>query len=272
MKYSVIILLEERHEDFHNFIRSLDEVFSVTGEPFEMLIVANGLGAFLRNKLDEIFGSYQQITNKSLVKAIKSLDNGTDIISPWRQKRVDPAFNKLQSKIFNSIVRILLKTELHDLSITVKIFNRRVLEETVIYGNMYRFLPIIASKRGFKTKEVPCEHFQERGKTGFYSLNEYIVRIIDIITIYFNLRFVKKPLRFFSSIGLFFLLLGSLFSSYIFIERIFYDHLLGDRPIMIFGILLMVLGVQVASVGLLGEIIVFIHARKKKDYTIERII
>ena len=308
MKYSVIVLLDEQHEDFPQFIKNLNDVFLDTEDSFEILLMANGTGGFLRNHLDElqavndqlrtfefsakttqavclkaalnevsgdilvVCGSYQQITNDFLIKALKSLDEKTDIVAPWRQKRVDPSFNQFQSRVFNILANKVTGFDLHDLSCTVKIFRREVLEETELYGNMSRFLPILAARKGFITKEVPCEHLEERGKTGFYSLSEYINRLLDIFTLYFNTRFTKKPLRFFSSIGLAFLLIGLGLTVFLFIQRFLMDIPIGNRPLLFISLLLMILGILVSSVGLLGEIVVFTHGRNRKEYTVEKTI
>ena len=306
MKYSIIILLEERSEGFSQFVQKLYEIFSLKQESFEILIMANGTEGFLKNELKSlqncngrlkafalnkktpqavclkaglresngeiivVCGSYQQITKNSFIQLLESLDDKTDIISPWRQHRVDPSFNQFQSRVFNSLVRWISKADLHDLSCTIKIFRRQVLKDTKIYGNMYPFLPIIAARKGFRNKEVKCEHYQERGKTGFYSLPEYITRIIDIFTLYFNMRFTRKPLRFFSTLGALFLMVGLLFTSYVFVQRIFMDYPIGGRSVLLLAILFMVLGVQAASVGLLGEVIAFTHGRQSKEYNIEK--
>jgi hypothetical protein len=103
-------------------------------------------------------------------------------------------------------------------------------------------------------------------------LPEYFTRIIDILTLYFNTHFTKKPLRFFSTIGILFLEVGLFATSYIFAQKFVFGHPIGDRPLLLLAILLMVLGVQAASVGLLGEIVVFSHGRKRREYTIEKII
>ncbi|RLF43557.1 MAG: hypothetical protein DRN09_04565, partial [Thermoplasmata archaeon] len=158
-------------------------------------------------------------------------------------------------------------SRLHDLSCTVKIFRREVLEETELYGNMYRFLPIVADKKGFRCKEIKCEHYQERGKTGFYSPSEYLTRIIDILTLYFNTRFTRKPLRFFSTIGAAFMATGLIIAMYVLIQKIFMQMSIGDRPALLAAVLFLAVGIQVASVGLLGEIVVFTHGRQKKEYT-----
>ena len=305
MKYSVIVLLENRTEDFSEFVNRLHEIFLSTTDVFEIVIVANGTEGFLKNELLDIKNSdgirafalskkstqaiclkaalnecsgeiimacesYQQITMDSFIKLLQSFDEDTDIISPWRQKRVDSKLSRLQSEFFNILVRKVVGTKLHDLSCTVKMFRREVLEETDLYGNMYRFLPILASQKGFKNKEVKCEHYQERGKTGFYGISEYLTRIIDIFTLYFNTRFTRKPLRFFSAIGVTFLLFGFLTTLYVFIEKIFMHRPIGDRSALLAAVFLAVFGIQVASVGLLGEIIAFTYGRRKHEYTIEK--
>ena len=312
MKYSVIVLLEieEMHKDSVRFIQNIHDVFSNEQEPFEILIICNGIGGFLRNELDELLiqnggvralefsarttqaacleagvkgssgeiivvcGSYQQIPNDSLIKLIDHLDDQTDIVTPWRQHRVDTPFNQFQSKLFNTVVRTISRANFHDLSCTVKVLRRKVLDEIKIYGNMYRFLPILAVQKGFRAKEVQCEHYQQLGigKSGFYSISHYFTIFIDILTLYFNTRFTRKPLRFFSSIGIVFLLMGGFITSYVFSQKFFMGYPLGDRPVLLLALFFVVLGVQAASVGLLGEIIAFTHGRQKKEYTIEKVI
>lgn len=309
MKYSAIIMLEEQHEDFAEFVQNLHDLLSSKNEPFEIVIVANGTGGFLRNQMDHLrgchgnlkafelnthvpqsvclkagfkessgeiilaCGSYQQITNDSFGRLLDSLDSATDIINPWRKSRVDSRFKQLRSAIYNATVRKIIKSDLHDLNCTVKVFRRKVLDEVQLYGNMYRYMPIIAAQKGYKTKEVECEHYQQRGgKSGISNLPEYLTRVIDIMTLYFNTRFTKKPLRFFSTIGLGFLVTGLLITAYVFIEKIFLGSPMGGRPILLLALLLMVLGLQAASAGLLGEIVVFTRGRHEKEYTIEKTI
>ena len=305
---SIIILLEECYNDQSDFISAIDRIFSNTDTPYEILVIANGTGNFFRSRLSEIqrlknpirafefgnrttqavclkaivkvvqgdtlviCGSYQQLTDDSIRKVVEGLDDSCDVVSPWRLKRVDLPFNQFQSRVFNWLMRFFVGAKLHDFSCTVKALRRTVLEETEIYGNMFRFLPLLAANRGFRVKEVPVEHLQERGKTGFYSLPEYITRLIDIFTLFFNTRFTRKPLRFFSTIGIGFISVGSLSLLTLFIQRFFFDILIGDRPFLFLSLLLTILGVFVSSAGLLGEIIAFTNGRHKKEYTIEKTI
>jgi hypothetical protein len=273
-----------------------------------MLIIANGLEGFLRNELQRltdnnhvlraialnkkvpqavclnigfkescgefviVTGSYQQITEKSFSRMLDALDANTDIITPWRRNRVDPRINQLQSNLYNLVVRKVAGTDLHDLSCTVKVMRREVLEQTELYGNLYRFMPILAGHKGFRYKEIDCEHYQEHGKIGFFGFSLYFNRLIDILTLYFNTHFSRKPLRFFSSYGAVFMGLGLIGFAYIILQKLLLDVPIGGRAVLLLSILLLVIGVQCATVGLLGEIIAFTHGRHRKEYTIEKII
>lgn len=304
VKYSVIVLLEEDSVEFSKYILTLYKIFLSLSDPFEILIIANGMEGFLRNELKHlepcrdrlklfalnrknpqsiclnaavkessgeiivICGSYQQITRDSFIELLKCFDDETDIVSPWRQNRVDPSFNQFQSTMFNSIVKKVAGAKVNDLSCTVKIVRAELLEEIELYGNMYRFLPILAERRGYRVKEVKCEHYQERGKTGFYSFTDYFTRMTDIFTLYFNTRFSRKPLRFFSAIGASFGIAGFLVAVNVFLQKILLDIPIGDRPGLLIAIILLVIGVQAASFGLLGEIIVFTQGRHVKEYNV----
>lgn len=305
--YSIIVLLEENYDGFTEYIYSLDDIFLEVGRSYEIIIIANGKMELLRKILTKInpqgkliafahnykipqavclrsafeescgdiivvCGSYKQMKDDSLKKLIRSFDSKTDIISPWRQNRVDSKFGQLQSKIFNKMTQKVVGTELHDLSCTVRIFRRKVLEEIELYGNMYRFLPVIAAKSGFRTKEVPCEHYQERGKSGLYSLSEYTGRVIDIFTLYFKTHFIKKPLRFFSILGTVSVFIGFGGLLYVAIQKIICNIAIGGRPVIIMALLCIILGIQIASAGFLGEIIVFSIGRMRREYNIDKII
>jgi hypothetical protein len=310
MKYSIIVLLEleEMHEGSIQFIQNLHELFSNRQDLFEIIVITNGVGEFLKDELMTflahhdtakllefnkktthavclkaalketigeiviVCGSYQQIASDSLIELIDNIDDEVDIVTPWRQHRVDSALNQFQSKLFNALVRKLTASNYHDTSCTVKVFRREVLEHVEIYGNMYRFLPILADQKGFKSKEIKCEHYQQHGKSTYYGLTHYINIFVDIFTLYFNTWFSRKPLRFFSTIGVILSFAGLFITSYVFIQKFFLGYSIGNRPMLLLAIFLMVLGIQAASTGLLGEIIAFAHGRQRKEYTIEKII
>jgi hypothetical protein len=306
--YSVIMLLDEKREDFHQFLRMLHQTMASRGESFELLLIANGTGGFVRSILGRekvyllklkilefssqtsnavclkaalsecsgetlvVCGSYQQISRDSFLSLIDSLQPGVDIVSPWRRRRVDSPLSGLQSRIFNGMVRQVTGIPIHDLSCTVRVLRRRVLEETELYGDMYRFLPILAARKGFVTREMECEHYQELGKGGFYSLREYVARLADILALYFTVSFARKPLRFFGAKGMGFFGLGILLFIGILGRKVFWGDPVGDSSLLIFALIILVIGVQIASVGLLGEILAFTYGRHKKEYVVDKIL
>ncbi|MCP4117304.1 MAG: glycosyltransferase [Desulfobacteraceae bacterium] len=306
--YSIIIILDEKNDDIVSFVSDLNQFFSTRYESFEIIAVINGYEGFYKNKFNRIdnaaipiksyslyrrttqavcikaalkesngeaivvFGAYQQITMESLGNAIEAFDSDVDIVIPCRRKRVDPSFNQIQSRLFNWMVRKITGVGFTDLSCTVRIIKKDVLSNLDFYGNMYRFLPVVAALKGFRYKEIDVDHHREMGKTGFYSVSEYCLRILDILSLFFLIRYTKKPFRFFSFIGSFFLGGGLILSGYVAIEKIVLDIPMGNRTSLMMGILLIALGVQSAATGLIGEIISFVHGRKRKEYTIDRIV
>jgi hypothetical protein len=130
----------------------------------------------------------------------------------------------------------------------------------------------VAARRGFKTKEIKCQTYEEPKASYFYTFSDYATRLLDIFTLYFTIKFTRTPLRFFNAVGLAFILISVPVMCYVFVQKFFMGQPIGDRPILLLAIFFLVLGVQTASVGLLGEIITFIHGRQKKEYVIQKII
>ena len=305
MKYSLIVLVEQWYVDTSDYVMDLYDIFSNLNESFEILIVANGTGrklrkdiltltipaeklkafefntkisqavclkAMLKESRGEILvvtEAYQQITRASFKNLLASIDDQSDILCPWRQHRVDTRFNQLQSTLFNRLMTLASGSRMHDLSCTVKVFRREVLEEIALYGSMFRFLPLLARRKGYRTAEIPCEHYQQKSKTGVRKLALYFNALIDVIILYFNTFFSRKPLRFFSLIGVGFLLVGILIMIVVLVQKSLFGQPIGGRPALLLSIFIMVMGSQVACVGLLGEIVAFIQGRHVKEYSVE---
>lgn len=215
---------------------------------------------------------YLQIEPEELGKMLAALEQGYDCVAAWRYPRVDPILNRIQSRIFNGVTRVITKSRLHDLNCNLRAMKRRVLEDVSIYGDLFRFLPVMAERQGFKVTEVKVRHREEQGKTGFFGFGVYVRRFFDILTMFFLLRFMKRPLRFFGLCGLAFVAVGLAINVYLAALKIAADERIADRPILILGVLLMVLGFQTISIGLVGEIIIFTHARGVKEYKVEEFI
>ncbi len=216
--------------------------------------------------------AYFQTTPEGLDALLDALDQGYDVAVARRWPRHDSWINKLQNRGFHFVVRWFTGVTFHDLGCGVRGMKKRVVRELQLYGDLHRFLPLLAYQRGFRIREVDVPQHQADRTTRLYGPGVYLRRLLDILTIVFLFKFTRKPLRFFGLIGSGLFAMGFSLSLYLAVERLMGMSGLADRPILILGVLLMVLGVQTASIGLLGEIIIFTHARKMKEYTIEKFL
>jgi glycosyltransferase involved in cell wall biosynthesis len=220
---------------------------------------------------------YVQIDPLEIGPILQALDGdgerpGADFVIPWRSPRVDPVLNRIQSGLFNWVIRQIIRGEFHDLNCYFRAMKREVLEDISIYGDMYRFLPVMAYRQGFTVVEVKVRHLKEWGKAGFFGLGVYLRRLLDIMGVMFLTKFTLKPLRFFGTLGGTFALIGGLICLYLAVQKYVFDGGgIAGKPLLLLGVLLIVLGVQVIGFGLVGEIIIFSQARNLKEYRIERI-
>src|SRR5688572_27200980 len=134
-------------------------------------------------------------------KVIAALGAGVDCVATWRKGRVDPWLNQLQSRWFNWLLLLVMGMPFHDLNSGTRGFKRQVLEEVSVYGELYRFLPVMARRQGFNVVEVKVRHREEKGRIGFYGVGVYLRRLLDILAITFLTRFTQRPLRFFGYLG-----------------------------------------------------------------------
>jgi hypothetical protein len=148
----------------------------------------------------------------------------------------------------------------------------RVLTEISLYGDQHYFLALLADRQGFRVKEVDVRQSPKDRFMGRYRSREYVHRLLDIVTVFFLVRFTKKPLRFFGMIGASTFGVGALFVLYLITDKLVFHHALADRPALLLSSLLVVLGLQVFALGLLGELIIFTHAKGIKDYQVDEVI
>ncbi len=219
---------------------------------------------------------YVQVDPFEIGGMIEAIDAGADFVAPWRHPRVDPVINRIQSSIFNWVMRRIIRMSFHDLNCYFRLVRREVLENLTIYGDMYRFLPVIASRQGYKVVEGRVRHLKEWGSgglfgTGLFGVGVYVRRFLDILGVVFLTRFTLKPLRFFGTLGAALAGLGFVMSAVLFFQWAFLQYDLFGRPSFFVAVVLIVLGVQVIGFGLVGEIIIFTQAKNLREYRIERI-
>jgi hypothetical protein len=174
------------------------------------------------------------------------------------------------SELFNSLTRRLTGIKLHDVNSGLRAMKRQVIEEVQVYGDLARFLPVLAVMQGFRVGEVKVRHLEERVEKGDYRLGIILRRLLDMLTLFFLLKFTRKPLRFFGLIGSATLASGLVLSLILVVQRVL-GTMLSDRPLFLVGMLLIVLGVQLFSIGLIGELLIFIHARDIREYKVDAV-
>ena len=211
---------------------------------------------------------YLQIEPADVVDVVKALEAGADCVATWRDRRIDPWLNQLQSRLFNRLLRVIMKAPFHDLNSGTRGFRSQVLEEVAVYGELYRFLPVLAARQGFRVVEVRVRHREEKGRSGFYGIGVYLRRLLDIVAITFLTRFTQRPLRFFGYIGFTAGLIGVLLTLWPLYDKIVLDKSLSDRPLFVIGAILAAFGVQLVGFGLVGEIIIFTQAPNLRDYKV----
>ncbi len=203
------------------------------------------------------------------------IDEGYDIVSGWRVDRQDKWLSRrLPSQVANWLISQSTGVVLHDYGCSLKAYRREVLENTRLYGEQHRFIPALASWMGVKVTEVPVKHHSRRYGRSKYGLSR-IVRVgLDLLTVKFLLDYATRPIQVFGLMGLVTLLTGTGLAAYLTIQRQFFGIPLGDRPILLLAVLLIVIGVQLVIMGLLGELVVrtYHETQNKPIYMVREII
>ncbi|NIR52843.1 glycosyltransferase family 2 protein [candidate division KSB1 bacterium] len=202
---------------------------------------------------------------------IKKLNEGYDLVSGWKKHRKDNVVKRITSKLFNRVTSLFTGLKIHDINCGLKAYRREVTDTIEVYGQLHRFLPVLAQWEGFRVGEVVVEHHPRKyGKTKF-GLSRFSAGFFDLITVLFITRYTKRPLHLFGLAGLVSFLFGFLINVYLTIERIFFEKYLSNRPLLFLGIVLIIVGVQFVSIGLLGEMIT--ASRKGQiDYSVKNVL
>ncbi len=200
---------------------------------------------------------------------VAKLDEGYDLVSGWKRKRHDPPGKVVPSRIFNWMVRALTGLKLHDINCGLKAYRQQVLREVVPYGQMHRFLPVLAQWRGFRVAEVVVNHRPRLyGRTKFGPAR-FFAGFFDLLTVVLLGRYRRTPMHLFGLAGGALFLVGMAINIYLTVGW-FQGIWIGRRPLLQLGVLLTILGIQFLSMGLLGEMISQSLAPKQHDYPIAR--
>lgn len=202
---------------------------------------------------------------------LKQLESGYDLVSGWKKKRFDPMSKTVPSRFFNFVTRLMTGIRLHDFNCGLKAYRAEVIKDVSVYGELHRYIPALAKWEGYsRIGEIAVQHHPRKYGTSKFGLSRFIKGFLDLFTVVFLSRYVKRPLHFFGLIGSLFLLAGLGINGYLSVGW-FMGEAIGNRPILFLGVMLVLVGFQIITTGLVGEMITH-HFHKDRSYPVsERI-
>ena len=206
---------------------------------------------------------------------VGKLNEGYDVVTGWRYDRQDPFLSrKLPSQLANRLISWVTGVGLHDYGCTLKAFRREVIDNINLYGEMHRFIPAIASGMGISFTEVKVNHRARRFGTSKYGISRTIRVVLDLITVKFMLSYATRPLHVFGTVGVVSSLLGVLIALVLTVQRQLYGVALANRPLLLLAVLLIFMGIQFITIGLLAELVVrtYHESQKKPIYYVRKVL
>ncbi len=194
-------------------------------------------------------------------RLLAKLDEGFDLVSGWKAQRRDPLSRRLPSKVFNTVVGRVAGLRLHDLNCGLKAYRAEVVRSLRIYGELHRFVPVLAHDRGYRVAELPVNHRPRAHGRSRYGFERYFRGFLDFLTVWFMGRYRHRPLHLFGGVGLVMSAIGTALLVYLTVLKVA-GEAIGHRPLLTLGVLLVVVGLQFFSLGLLSELITSHHEER----------
>jgi glycosyltransferase involved in cell wall biosynthesis len=308
---SVVIPVYNEEESIEPLLAELRAVLAPTGKSYELIVVDDGstdgtyptlLGLHQREdrlktvRLKRNFGQTAAVAAgfanargdvivamdgdgqndpKDIPAMLDKLDEGFDLVSGWRFERQDPFWSRrLPSRMANGLISWITGVKLHDYGCTMKALRSDIAKELKLYGEMHRFIPAIAFERGAKIAEMRVHHRPRRWGVSKYGIARTFRVLLDLVTVKFMLSYATRPLHIFGLVGLASGGLGFLLGVYLTLEKIIYKVTIGGRPLLLLSILLIVIGFQFITMGLLGEMLArtYHESQGKTIYSVKDIL
>ncbi len=303
---SVVVPVYNEHESVRPLAQELLEVLRGLGRPFEILFVDDGSSDGTDAHLDALAGEVPEIGVVSLRRnfgkavalmsgfreargevivtidgdlqddpseipaLLAALDEGADLVSGWKRDRQDPWSRRAASKVFNGVTAKVTGSTLHDLNCGFKAYRAEVVRSLALTGDQYRYIPVLAQNEGFRVTEIPVNHRQRKFGRSKYGLERYLRGFLDLMTITFIGRYRNRPMHLFGGLGTVMMVIGVLICAYLAVLR-FTGEGIGGRPLLLFGVLLIVVGVQLFTIGLVSEMLQRYHVRPQDDEARSRV-
>jgi glycosyltransferase involved in cell wall biosynthesis len=209
-------------------------------------------------------------------RLLAKLEEGFDLVSGWKARRRDPLSRRIPSRLFNHVAGWMSGLRLHDMNCGLKAYRQDVVRSLVLYGELHRFIPVLAHEQGFRVAEVPVNHRPREHGRSRYGLERYLRGFLDLLTVSFMGRYRHRPLHLFGGLGLLLGVTGTALLVYLTVVKLT-GHAIGQRPLLTLGVLLVVVGMQFFTLGLISEMITSHHeeraaAREQRDVHVEEVL
>ena len=208
---------------------------------------------------------------EEIPRLLEKMAEGYDLVSGWKFERRDPLSKRIPSKLFNKVTAWVSGVKIHDFNCGLKAYRREVTQDMHVYGQLHRYLPVLAYRQGYRIGEIKVRHHpRKHGKTK-YGLGRFLYGFLDLLTVLLLTRYLTRPLHLFGGLGTVFATVGFAIGCYLTYLKLYYGNLRGRYPLLWLGILLMILGVQFFSTGLLGELVSSLRQREE-EYSVKKMV
>mgnify|MGYP001812978950 CR=1 FL=1 len=271
-KFEFIFVVEPWHQGSVDVLRDLVD----RGEPIRVVEAGHVIGESAMLKLAAgsargrtlvVLPAYYRVVATAIPDAVAAVEDGADLANCRRWPRRDSWLNRVQTRVLHSAVTGLPRRTVRDVGSGVRAMRPEVLRDLPLYGDFFRFLPVLALRDGYSVVEIDAAQHPRDTALRVYPPGVYMRRAIDVFGLFFLSRFTYKPLRFFGLIGSLLSGVGALILFIMFIQRLG-GRGLADRPLLLLGVLIFTLGVQAIALGLIGEIIVHFNAPGHRSYRV----
>lgn len=304
---SVVVPVFNEEESVEPLVGELREALAGVGRPSEIIFVDDGSTDGTPAALDRLASAHDGVTvvtlRRNFGKAVAlmagfreargevvvtidgdlqddpseipvllaELDAGADLVSGWKRDRKDPWSRRAASKVFNGVTARVTGSTLHDLNCGFKAYRAEVVRSLALTGDQYRYIPVLAQNEGFRVTEVAVNHRQRRFGRSKYGLERYLRGFLDLMTITFIGRYRHRPMHLFGGLGTLLMALGTLICAYLAVIWLLGEGI-GGRPLLLLGVLLIVVGVQLFTIGLVSEMLQRYHVRPQDEEARSRVV
>jgi glycosyltransferase involved in cell wall biosynthesis len=304
VEISIVVPLYNERENLEPLLEKIQETMSGLNRSYEVIFVDDGStdGSFeVIRQLRERHGmvravqfrknqgksaalavGFQEVSGRIIItmdadlqddpqeipNLLNKLEEGYDLVSGWKYKRRDPISKTLPSRLFNRVTGLISGIRIHDINCGLKAYRREVTENIKVYGELHRYLPVLAHWQGFRIAEIKVRHHPRLHGRSKFGAGRFVKGFLDLLTVTFLTQFTRRPMHLFGVLGLFLFTVGlviNLYLTWLWLHGIGIGH----RPLLFLGILLVIVGVQFLLMGLIGEMITH-RDGTSQDYSIKR--